>query len=194
MLVLVSASLALQVSAQCEFNARTFHTYQEVYQCLEQVPFSESLRQTTLQNLRKTFSLYAFKDIVKNSPSTPVLSHIQTDLFKEFDRIAAASYSSDWDFQDDVAQVVLSLKDPQCVVSLVLAANLHPPFSDTIFSLFYFICGIFTLLQHRFVPPSLFLRFFVLERFPHDLILAPSLFRLLFLLSRHHLIGYFGIV
>jgi hypothetical protein len=118
LLVLVAASLASSANAAgCSFTGRTFHSYEEVYKCLEQVPFSDSLRQATLSNLRKTFSMYAFRDIAKNSPASGSLSHIQTDLFKEFDRIASASYESDWDFQDDVANVVLSLKDPQCVSS-----------------------------------------------------------------------------
>lgn len=114
LVVLVALSAATATyAAGCSFAARTFHSYEEVYKCLEQVPFSESLRTSTLDNLRKTFSLYAFRDIVKNSPISGSLTHIQVDLNKEFDRIASAKYDSDWDFQDDIANVVMQLRDPQ---------------------------------------------------------------------------------
>ena len=89
--------LWLSASAQsCTFGQRTFHSYEDIQNCLAQIPFSSELRKATLDNLRKTFSLYAFRDIVKNSPQSGSLTRIQTDLFAEFDRIEKATYTSDW--------------------------------------------------------------------------------------------------
>jgi hypothetical protein len=70
------ASLALvllvvaSASAQCNFAARQLYPLQDIIKCQNQVPFSDAFRQATLDTVSKVMRLYAFRDIVANSPQS----------------------------------------------------------------------------------------------------------------------------
>ena len=122
--LLVLACFSSATPDNCYFESSSVHDLTTVTKCLFNVPFSERIRQEALDNLRKTVPLYAFRDIVKDSPPSP-LTHIQVDLFAEFDRIENTTYDNDYDFQSDVSSVFIRLKDAHtlyvlCMVQLFI--------------------------------------------------------------------------
>jgi len=122
--VALMLGLVVLISGQnCRFSTTKAYDYSDILKCLDQVPFSATLRTATMANVRKTMQLYAFRDIVKNSPESP-LTHISVDLDAEFTRIEQATYNTDYDFQSDLAGVFLKLKDAH---TLFVKVPLWPP-------------------------------------------------------------------
>jgi hypothetical protein len=76
LLLLVAAS----ANAQCSFTARQLYPLQDIIKCQGQVPFSDAYRRATLDTVSKVFRLYAFRDIVANSPESG-LSYVASFQF-----------------------------------------------------------------------------------------------------------------
>eukprot|EP01118_Nematostelium_gracile_P005246 TRINITY_DN1643_c0_g2_i3.p1 TRINITY_DN1643_c0_g2~~TRINITY_DN1643_c0_g2_i3.p1 ORF type:complete len:587 (-),score=101.46 TRINITY_DN1643_c0_g2_i3:101-1861(-) len=80
--------------------------------CMESI--TPNLQSATIDTVSKIMKMYAFRDIVKDSPDDGVdgLLHIQTDLDAAFETIAQTSYEFDYQFQEAVSRVYKGLKDP----------------------------------------------------------------------------------
>jgi hypothetical protein len=78
---------------------------------------SPSTQMRTVDTLRKTVPLYVFRDTAIDSPPSVGLTHITVDLNANLNRIGTTLYNSESDFQQDIASVFMSLKDPHTVYS-----------------------------------------------------------------------------
>ena len=79
----------------------------EVKACFSTVPFSEDSRKNTLANFRayNSISVFQYNQIHDDS-------HLNqgVDIEAELSRIEKATYTSDFDFQQDLTKLVASLK------------------------------------------------------------------------------------
>eukprot|EP00013_Stygamoeba_regulata_P009325 CAMPEP_0177675720 /NCGR_PEP_ID=MMETSP0447-20121125/27361_1 /TAXON_ID=0 /ORGANISM="Stygamoeba regulata, Strain BSH-02190019" /LENGTH=644 /DNA_ID=CAMNT_0019184145 /DNA_START=163 /DNA_END=2097 /DNA_ORIENTATION=- len=115
----------------CSFEVNQVVTLDSVLQCVQSVPFSEEVRTATLDTMTRTFPLYAFFDIVQNSPD-PIHFPMQVDLEAELSRIGQKSYSSDWDFQQDLGALFRSLNDGHTIYLLPSCYQSFSPFQPFI--------------------------------------------------------------
>jgi hypothetical protein len=86
LLVLTAAASQAHAQGVCSLQAKEVASLDDVLKCVRSVPFSEEVRTATLDTMRRTFPLYAFFDIVRDSPD-PVHFPMQVDLEQELDRI-----------------------------------------------------------------------------------------------------------
>ena len=66
--LVLCCAVPLASASLCEFTEGGFYLRKDVLSCFYSVPFSESVRIQTLDTLNKTKELYAFVDIVHDSP------------------------------------------------------------------------------------------------------------------------------
>lgn len=106
-LVLVGA-VSLVAADPCVFDYHSVFLPSSALACFQQVQLPAAAKQSTIDTLRTMISMYAFADISANSGAP---FYIRTDLQRELNRIAAASYAMDYDFHEDLRSVFASLGD-----------------------------------------------------------------------------------
>ena len=79
----------------------------EARACFSSIPFDEDSRQNTLANFRafNSLSIFQYNQLHDNS-----YLNQGVDIEAELSRIENATYASDFDFQEDLSNVVASLK------------------------------------------------------------------------------------
>lgn len=104
--------VSLTVSQDCAFKARGRLVDQATFlACSSQVRFNASIAAQTLDTLMKSMPSYAFIDAVKDSPIDG-FQHFEIDILDELQEVAHTAYDRDADFQQDVSNIFLALKDP----------------------------------------------------------------------------------
>lgn len=111
-------ALICACDCSCIFYGDQFYSIIQVRDCIEAIPFSEKVRQDTIDNALKNYQLYVFKDIVRDSPSSE-LNHIAVDIesgtqrlwmksenFPELEGMRTKNYSNDFQFQRDIGNLV----------------------------------------------------------------------------------------
>jgi len=87
-----------------------FTTVTHARECLQSIPFSEEIRQKTIDALLKTLRFYTFKDIsIGFDEGGP--HEVDVDLQDGLEKMAVKSYESDHEFHNDVYSLFTSLND-----------------------------------------------------------------------------------
>lgn len=107
----------------CTFSSN-FQTMEAVVDCIKAIPFSDSVRDSTIDSLKKVIDMYAYRDINKNSGGD---DPIQVDIIEELNVYATKTYSYDLEFHTDLYQLFISARDvhtqyqfPLCYTSYFL--------------------------------------------------------------------------
>ena len=108
--LVLCCAVPLASASLCEFTEGGFYLRKDVLSCFYSVPFSESVRIQTLDTLNKTKELYAFVDIVHDSPDQENLP-LSVDIQAELARIGRKQYTNDFDFHDDLRALYVRLGD-----------------------------------------------------------------------------------
>lgn len=114
------ASLVSHVSSvpllldPCSLASGNYSTFPNAMACLSSFPLNETIKQATIQTLKKALDFYVFKDLAvsfkdTNHELSPITSNI--DLIAELDVIAQKQHSNDKAFHDDVFDLFLELND-----------------------------------------------------------------------------------
>eukprot|EP01100_Stratorugosa_tubuloviscum_P002689 TRINITY_DN163_c0_g2_i1.p1 TRINITY_DN163_c0_g2~~TRINITY_DN163_c0_g2_i1.p1 ORF type:complete len:706 (-),score=303.08 TRINITY_DN163_c0_g2_i1:139-2256(-) len=94
---------------KCSFNLGTYTTFESFINCLNQIPFNTTVRDSTLQALKSAAELYTFLDISNQSPDENL--PMQVDLIKELNKIWQRIYINDLQFQLELTTMYLKLND-----------------------------------------------------------------------------------
>lgn len=87
--------------------------YTVLYECLRHLPFSESMRQSTLNTLESFIaSSYVFNEISKSYVDPKQhFSSLSIDLVAQLEQMRTKTYAYDYDFHADVTKLFNSLED-----------------------------------------------------------------------------------
>lgn len=132
------------VSLLCSFgitqNCTTgFQKYTDLVQCLQQIPYDEQVKTSTIETLEAIIPSYVFVDSVQNS-ADPVHIPISVNIQSELDGIAQASYPNDEALQQAFASLFTQLQDahtrytkpiqPYCYSSFALPFRFYSRVND----------------------------------------------------------------
>jgi len=90
LLLLVSAIVfvgAYDLKSECIAMQNTVATADAAWECVQQVPISESTKTAVLDTTRKLLKLYSFRDIVAGFAATVPLGGVSVDIDAELDKI-----------------------------------------------------------------------------------------------------------
>jgi len=108
-------TFSLCLAQNCTFygygTAHGLVDHRSFVDCLLGVNFNQVAASKTIDTLSKSATLYAFLDAVKNSPKEG-LAHFQIDILDNLKRINKTRYDSDADFQQDLSDLFIRLRDP----------------------------------------------------------------------------------
>ncbi|ORX96149.1 hypothetical protein K493DRAFT_301092 [Basidiobolus meristosporus CBS 931.73] len=85
-------------------SSEEFLTYDAVLACYRNIPFVESVREQTVNNLMKALQFYVFRDVAKEGPAG-------IDLMQDLQDLLVANFTNDFDFQKSVQEVFIPLND-----------------------------------------------------------------------------------
>jgi hypothetical protein len=112
LLTILSSSCLTSAQQPCNFTIShaSFSTpsFSELWRCFRAVPFDSVSANSTLHSLRAALQSYGFFDVVRNT-GPPWYKRI--DIAAAISDIQQKAYTSDYDFHDDLAQLLNSLND-----------------------------------------------------------------------------------
>lgn len=112
MLVFLFLFFSALIAQDCNFRARgNLVDHKTFVSCLFGVPFNRPIAQRTLDTLTKAIPLYAFIDALKDSP-VEGFQNFDIDILEDLSDISKTNYDVDADFQQDISNIFLQLKDP----------------------------------------------------------------------------------
>jgi len=85
-----------------------FYSYDKALACISSVPFSPSVRDDTITTVNKTYTMYVFRDIVKNSPAP---MSIKINMEEQLTALRNKAFSNDLAFHQTLTDTFKQLND-----------------------------------------------------------------------------------